>query len=287
MSNQRLIGAHVSASGGIHKAVERAADIGCNAVQVFSSSPRTWRRKPLESIDFEAFYTNQKKHAITTSVTHAIYLVNLASDKPESVQKSKDAIAYDLEFDSKIKGRGVVVHVGSHQGRGWDAVKDQVAATIADLLKNAPQDCHFLIENSAGQNGKLQSDLQEIRWLIDQIQDDRLGWCFDTCHAHAAGYGLGETSTGSRGNAIQTISELSLWDALKVVHVNDSRDPFDSGRDRHANLGDGEINQSDLAYFVNFSEVVDRQIPLILEVPGIDGNGPDAENVTRLSKMVK
>jgi len=298
----RLVGGHLSAAGGIDKAVERAAAIGGNAVQVFSASPRVWKRPELESIDFAAIKKNQAELGVSTLVTHAMYLVNLASDKPEQLEKSRAVIQFDLEFDARAQGRGVVVHLGSHQGRGWEAVREQVATEIAAILSNAPTESHFLIENSAGQNGKIGSDFGEIRWLLDQINDPRLAWCVDTCHAFAAGYALGfdkpqnhdpalVKASNSRDQTIsKAISEYDLWSSLAVVHVNDSKDPFGSGRDRHANFGSGTIDQSDLSYFLNQPQLTEgqgRTIPLITEVPGEDGTGPDKINLERLQALVQ
>ncbi len=280
----RKIGGHVSAAGGIDKAIERAQAIGANCVQVFSGSPRVWAKPPLEKLDAKLIEAKQAELGVAPIVTHAIYLTNLASDNPELVKKSIDVLKYDLKFDALVKGAGVVVHLGSHQGRGWDAVKDQVVASIIEILAGTPADSHLLIENAAGQNGKICGNLGEIRWLMDEVKSPRLGWCFDTCHGWAAGLALGEVNSNGGMTAIEEIDTWHLWDELTVIHVNDSRDPFASGRDRHANLGDGEIPSADFKYFLNYSKLKDK--PLILEVPGIKDEGPDAENIARLKKLV-
>ena len=286
---KRKIGAHVSASGGLGKAIERAHKIGANCAQIFSGSPRVWKRKDLSAFDVETMFSKQKELGVKPIFTHSLYLANLATDKPDLLRKSFDALKYDLEFDSLIKGSGIIVHIGSHTGRGWEAVKEQVADQILKLLEATPKDSTFLIENSAGQKGKLCSDLAEIRWLIDTVTDNidketskRLGWCFDTCHAHAAGYSLGKSSESLiEKNVIDDIYDFDLWESLKCIHVNDSRDDFDSGRDRHANLGEGNISKEALKHFVNHEKV--KEIPLLLEVPGFDGKGPDAKNIEYLN----
>lgn len=302
--------------------MERAAAIGANCVQIFSGSPRVWARKPLDQVDPKPLYAAMSQHSVAPIITHSIYLVNLVSEKAELRQKSHTAVAYDLAFDAKIGGSGVVVHLGSHQGRGWEAVREGLATELTALVAGAPEEATLLIENSAGQNGKLCSDLSEIRWLLDRVGElhqerygrtmgRKLGWCFDTCHAHAAGYYLGtsqpvisknfesvklEKSVKKpksaqikeqqlRGSAVAEITRNNLWDSLHCVHVNDSRDPFGSGRDRHANLGDGEIATADFEYFLNLPQL--ERVPLILEVPGIAGEGPDAENVRRLKALVR
>jgi deoxyribonuclease IV len=226
----------------------------------------------------------QAELGVTPIVTHAIYLTNLASDNPDLLRKSIDVLKYDLRFDSLVKGAGVVVHLGSHQGRGWEAVRDQVAQAITEILSDTPAQSKLLIENAAGQNGKVCGNLGEVRWLMDQVNSPRLGWCFDTCHGWAAGLALGtEKPQDNCMTAVEEIDRWHLWDELAVVHVNDSRDPFASGRDRHANLGDGEIPSQDLAYFLNYPKL--PNIPLILEVPGIKDEGPDAENISRLKML--
>lgn len=283
----RHIGGHVSAAGGYDKAIERAAEIGGNCVQIFSGSPRVWQRPSWDKVDAEKVFSKQKELSISPIFTHSLYLVNLASDNPDQYRKSTEAILFDLQFDAKLNGAGVIVHVGSHQGRGWNAVRDQVAKLIGELLTQAPRNAHFLIENAASRNGKIGGDLEEIRWLLDTVASDQLGWCFDTCHGFAGGYALGSQPMPDhpeQKNALAEIERLKLSDALLCVHVNDSRDPFSSGRDRHANIGDGEIPSADLEYFLNHDLIKDK--PLLTEVPGIEDEGPDKENIMRLKKLV-
>lgn len=292
-AKNRKIGAHVSAAGGVDKAVERAANIGANCVQVFSGSPRVWQRPNLDAVDADKVFSKEKELSVEPIFTHALYLINLASENPDLVRKSTEAIAFDLRFDAKLKGAGVVVHLGSHQGRGWDAVKEQVAAQISAIISGSPNDAHFLMENAAGQNGKIGGDFAELRWLIDQVQSPQLGWCMDTCHTFASGYSLGKVSAEKSADQknhrsasiVDELERLNLLDALRCIHVNDSRDPFGSGRDRHDNLGDGLIPKEDFKYFLNHPAIVDK--PLILEVPGVEGEGPDAENISRLKELVQ
>jgi len=276
----RRIGAHLSTAGGVEKAIERAHAIGANALQVFSGSPRMWQRTPLDRVDAKKISSNQEKYDVKPIFTHALYLVNLASDNPELVDKSLKALKHDLEFDAHINGAGVVVHLGSHQGRGFEAVKFDLVKHIATVLDQTPVNSHFLIENSAGQNGKIASDLTEIRWLLDQVKGgERLGWCFDTCHGFAAGLSLNSQKNG----ALDQLANLDLFDSLRCLHVNDSRDEFDTGRDRHANIGEGNIPTTDLQLFLNDQRLIN--IPMITEAPGFDGNGPDEENISRLKKI--
>jgi len=281
----RKIGAHVSSAGGVEKAVERAAAIGANCVQVFSGSPRVWQRPDLATVNTDKVFSKQKELSIDPIFTHSLYLINLASDNPELTRKSSEVINFDLSFDAKVKGAGIIVHVGSHQGRGWNTVKEQIASLISKILEKSPPESHFLIENAAGQKGKIGGDLEEVRWLLDAVKSPQLQWCVDTCHAFASGYSLGKTHSASKRerSLLDEIERLHLEDALACIHVNDSRDPFDSGRDRHENIGDGSIPPEDLRYFLHTI----KNVPVILEVPGIEGDGPDAENVARLKKILE
>lgn len=278
------IGAHVSAAGGVELALERAAKIGCNCVQVFSGSPRVWFKPKLESVKAELISSNSDKYHVSPIFTHALYLVNLGSDKPELVQKSYNSLDYELKFDAHINGAGVIVHLGSHQGRGFDSVKDQVAAELVKLLQTTPDNSRLLIENAASRNGKIGGDLAEIAFLIQTVDAQlgamakkRLGWCYDTCHGFAAGYQLPQV--------LSVMDQLGLIDWLGCIHVNDSRDPFSSNRDRHANLGTGYLNPEELKSILN-SPIL-AKIPFILEVPGFAGEGPDAENVEILREMLE
>lgn len=289
---ERKIGAHVSAAGGHYKALERAAEIGCNCVQLFSGSPRVWKKPELSTIDVDKIDSKRQELSVEPIFTHSLYLINLASDKAENVAKSSASLMYELEFDALIHGAGVVVHIGSHQGRGFDAVEEQLITTIIDILQKTPTHSKLLIENAASRNGKIGGDLSEIARLLNALEQraglvgsGRVGWCLDTCHAHAAGYVLGDAEGSAEGGISlkKAISQLDLWSSLGCVHVNDSKDPLGSNRDRHENIGEGTLPQDDLADFLRLPELT--QIPLITEAPGFDGNGPDAENIKRLKQL--
>lgn len=290
----RKIGAHVSAAGGIELALERAKAIGCNCVQVFSGSPRVWFKPPLEKFDPKKISSKEKELGVSPIFTHALYLVNLASEKPELIQKSINTLIYELRFDARVNGAGVIVHLGSHLGNGFTTVQAQLVDRLEEILTNTPEKSRLLIENAASRRGKIGGDLLEIKYLLEQLESRgkwvsrrRVGWCFDTCHGWAAGYYLGETSEGLSLDALSvyaTMKEYNLLDSLGCIHVNDSRDPFASNRDRHANLGEGLIPLADLKWFLNRPELV--RVPLLMEVPGVEGNGPDAENISRLKAII-
>lgn len=274
-----VVGGHLSVAKGLKSAVESIQEMGGSAIQIFSGSPRSWARKPIDEVLLKS-NKNILQNSKITLATHALYLVNLTPDKDELLEKSMNALAYDLEFTAKLGGVGVVVHLGSHLGKGFDAVKDALIERLDRLLSSAASDATLLIENSAGQSGKLGSSLEEIEWILEQLEQHRqsgkLGWCFDTCHGFAAGYDLSKLD--------ELISSSRLQKSLKLIHVNDSKDPWKSGRDRHENLGEGQIGEVVMRSALNAN--VCKGLPMILEVPGIEGNGPDKENVQRLRSYV-
>ncbi len=279
-----LVGAHVSAGGGIDLAPKRAKDFGCNAVQLFCGSPRSWSTTDIPADKIERYVANASQEGIQATVIHAQYLVNLAAEKPEHIEKSRVSLSVDLKACAGMHARGVVVHLGSHLGRGWIAVQEQIAKEISMLLESTPDDAIFLIENAAGMNGKIGSDLREIIWLLRNVQGGkRLGWCLDTCHAFAAGYSL--VKQDGEKYIFDWIEELKLAESLKVVHVNDSRDEYFSHKDRHANLGEGQIPIEQMKEFVNNPLV--RHLPLILEVPGPNKTGPESIDVDMLKLLLK
>ncbi len=283
MATTHLIGAHVSTSGGIFTAPKRAKEIGANAIQIFCSSPQIWSKNKLPQEKIDLFNQEAPKNGILSTTIHAQYLINLASENMELVEKGKTSLSVDLDACAKIGAAGVVVHIGSHQGRGWEAVKEQMAREISNVLDASDDKAIFLIENAAGQNGKVCSDLREIRWLLDTVKGGkRLGWCLDSCHAFNAGYSL--VPMQGEKYLFDWIDELKLHDALKVVHVNDSRDEYIAHKDRHANLFEGKIGEETMRGFIQHKTL--SGLPLILEVPGEEGKGPDKVNIDRLRSLL-
>jgi deoxyribonuclease-4 len=167
-----------------------------------------------------------------------------------------------------------------HLGKGFDAVFDQLITNMKTILEATPKDSTFLIENSAGQEGKLCPTFVDIQRVFDAlpsyVKAKRLGWCFDTCHGFAAGYDLKAVS--------QHMKKFDLLDALQVIHLNDSRNPYESGRDRHDNIGEGLIGKEMIKTFLH--DPTFEKLPLIMEVPGFDGNGPDAKNIEIVKAML-
>lgn len=273
----RRIGAHLSISGGLDKAVESIVEKGGNALQIFSSSPRMWFSSlPPKSVT-EKFKNLCATYDVLPVFIHAKYLINLGSDKKELVKKSIQSLKFDMQVAELIAAKGVIVHLGSHLGRGFTAVQDQLVDSIKNILQASSGQTKFLIENSAGQKGKLCSQFSEISLLLRTINDSRLGWCYDTCHGWGAGISFGK-------DLENTLRQFDLVKSLVCLHVNDSKGVLGGGLDRHENLGEGKIGLKELARFVNYPDF--RALPLIIETPGFDGGGPDKKNLEILKSLV-
>ncbi len=277
----RRIGGHVSTGGGLQNAVANTLSIGGNAMQIFAGSPRMWARSLYSQQIAENFRLLTKNYDLKPIYIHALYLTNLASDNPELLAKSKQALITDMQNSAAIGSSGVVLHIGSHQGRGWPASRTLVIESIQEVLENTPKESILLLENSAGQQGKIGS-LPELKDILTAISSARLRVCLDTAHAYEAGYNFA------------TPEGLSIWlkeiestiglDKIELLHLNDSKTPLGSGRDNHQNIGEGFIGEAGLRALINHPKL--SHLPLILEVPG-DGTGPDKANIDRVKHYLQ
>ena len=271
------IGAHVSAAGGLRKVAGRAQGIGAEAVQIFASSPRSWRFKEHSDEDVAAYRENAEATGIDTTFLHGIYLVTLGGS-PDLLEKSIVSLTSHLNVASRIGASGVVFHCGSHKGVGFEAVLDQATRTMSTVLEQSLSDSWLIIENSAGMGDHIGSSFEEIGRLISAVDSDRVKVCLDTEHTFAAGYNLADPDAID-GAMDEFDREIGL-DRLVVVHANDAKVEFASGVDRHENIGEGFIGTD--GFEVIMSHDAFRDVPFLLEVPGFDKKGPDKENVDRL-----
>ena len=277
----RRLGGHVGTAGGTLTAIKNTLEIGGNAMQIFAGSPRMWARSLYPEKIAAEFKLQTDHYNLKPIYIHALYLTNLASDNPELLEKSRAALIMDMKNSAAIGSAGVVLHIGSHQGRGWEATKEQVIQTISEVLEATPNESILLLENSAGQQGKIGS-LPELASILSALATDRLKVCLDTAHAFEAGYNLA------------TPEGLAMWIAeikatiglakIELLHLNDSKTPLGSGRDNHQNVGDGYIGTDGIRGLVNHPDLA--HLPLILEVPGLEGMGPDKANIDRLKALL-
>lgn len=274
------IGAHMSAAGGIHKAVERAEDIGAETIQIFASSPRGWRFKPIPGEQIELFTTKIAESNISSVFLHGIYLVNLGG-QPELLAKSINSLGEHLQAANSIGARGVIFHCGSHKGVGFDAIFEQAVEAVKTVMDNSPDGTWLIIENSAGMGSHIGASFKEIGSLISAVDHPDVRVCIDTEHAFAAGYNLADKD-GINIAMEEFDVEIGL-DRLVAVHANDAKVEFGSGVDRHENIGEGHIGIEGFETIMAHDAFKD--VPFLLEVPGPDKKGPDKENVDRLKQI--
>ena len=282
------IGAQVSAAGGLLNAVKRATGIGAEVVQVFSGNPRQWRGYAYSDEQLEAFRCALQEHGLLLFV-HSIYLINLAGPDPALRDRSTQALEESLAFAARTGASGVVTHVGSHRGDGFEAALPRIRTavfraqeTVAALRGRADLP-PLLLESSAGGGNTVGRDPTELGLMLECLAGSPgpVGVCLDTAHLFAAGMSV-NTSDGLE-SLTAALSTSGCLDAVRLIHLNDSRTPLGSRADRHENLGEGELGTAGLAMVVQHPAF--RHSPFVLEVPGFDGHGPDAENIRRARVM--
>ena len=280
MKNIRRVGGHVG--GGLTSAIDNTLAIGGNCLQIFAGSPRMWARS-LWAVDVAKKFTELAiKNDLNPVYIHALYLTNLASDNEELVEKSSAALVIDMKNSAAINGAGVVLHIGSHQGRGWENSRELVIQSIKEVLSKTPDNSYLLLENSAGQKGKIGS-LPELADILTTINSPRLKVCLDTAHAFEAGYNF--TTIQGLEMWLKEIGDTISFEKIELLHLNDSKTPLGSGRDNHQNIGDGYIGRDGIKTLINHPKLA--HLPLILEVPGHEGMGPDKENIDRVKSLLK
>ncbi|HLX19392.1 MAG TPA: deoxyribonuclease IV [Gaiellaceae bacterium] len=275
------IGAHVSSSGGIDKAVDRAAAIGCDSMQVFTQSPRTWRPTNHDPASFDRFRARRAETGMGGVICHALYLCNLAAPNDDVYEKSVAALQNTMQVGSAIGADGVVFHVGSHLGSGFEHGLERVVPAMRQVLEQATDETWLLMENSAGTGGTIGRSVDELATIFDRLdRHPRLGICLDSCHLFASGVDVGDPS--ALDACLDEVDASIGLDRLRALHVNDSSTPLGSNRDRHANIGEGILGER-LGAFLGNPRLQD--LPGVLETAGPDGHGPDAAEIRRTKEL--
>jgi deoxyribonuclease IV len=276
------IGAHVDSSHGLHLSYERAARMGAQAIQVHPTPPHYWGSPKLDDEKVAQFQEAADAFGHPPFFFHAVYLINFAGDDTTLRSRSEGTLAGYLAAADRLGISGVVFHTGSHKGAGFEATLPTILGHLRRVLERAdPKSARLLIENNAGTGGSVGAQFEEIRAMLDGLDDPRVGVCFDTCHAFASGYDLRTPETAKE--TLDRWHEVVGIDRLEAVHANDSQTALGSNRDRHANIGQGEIGEAGFRALLHDPRLA--QVPFVLEVPGFEGNGPDAENVEILHRL--
>jgi deoxyribonuclease IV len=273
-----LFGAHCS--GGIKKALDKGAEMGADAVQLFVQSPRTWRFPNHDPEDLARFRERRAETGVATAV-HALYLVNLATPDDAMYEKSVDTMRSTVDTAVALEVDGVVFHVGSHLGAGFDAGLERIVPALAQVLERSSETTWVLMENTAGAGGTIGRSLDELATIFDALDGhERLGLCLDSCHLYASGVDV--TDRVALDALLADVDARIGLDRLRALHANDSKAPLGSNRDRHDNIGDGLIGEG-LGAFLSHPKL--QHLPAYLEVPGEDGHGPNAHEVQKLREL--
>jgi deoxyribonuclease IV len=275
------IGAHVSSSGGIHTAIDRAEAIGAESVQVFTQSPRTWRQTNHDPATFERFRERRVEAGIDGVLCHALYLCNFAAPDDAIYEKSVGALRSTMEVACAIGADGVVLHVGSHLGAGLDKGLERIVPALEQVLELCSDTTWLLMENSAGAGGAIGRSIDELATIFERLdRHPRLGICLDSCHLYVSGIDV--TDRAVLDACIDEVGSTIGLDRLRALHVNDSATPLGSNRDRHANMGEGLLGD-DLGVFLAHPKL--QGLPAVLEVAGPDKKGPDANEVRKAKEI--
>ena len=277
-----LIGAHVSTAGGLALAAERGIESASDAIQIFNQSPRMWRPTHYTEDDFAGFREAIEGSRIHSATIHAVYLINCASREREIRAKSIASLTHALRVGDGIGANGVVLHAGACKGEPLAPSMKRAAKAIAAALSDSGS-CPVLLENTAGTQGPLGRDFDELAGLVELLDGDpRVGICLDSCHLLASGF---EIRTADALDAvIAEFDDKVGLERLRCLHLNDSKIPLGGNRDRHANLGEGEIGERGLAVFLSDPRFDD--LPTLIETGGTDGapGRADVELARRLRK---
>lgn len=278
---KRLLGAHVSVAGGLDKAFPRAIESGCTALQIFTKNANRWQVKPIAEVEACAFRQAWQESGIGPVMAHDAYLINLASPKDGVWEKSKNALCDELTRCAQLGITDLVMHPGAHLGTGEKVGLERIRAAFHEILAETPPEVRLLLENTAGQGSYFGGDFAHLASLLEGFDEKRFGVCFDTCHAHAAGYDL--SSEAGYEKTMAEFDRLVGLEQIKAFHLNDSLKPCGSKVDRHAHIGQGTIGRAGFACLMQDQRFV--AIPMVLETPKGDRDEMDAVNLTLLREL--
>jgi len=273
-----LFGAHCS--GGVKQALDNGAAMGAEVVQLFVQSPRTWRFPAHDPAVLEAFRSRRAETGVPVLV-HALYLVNLAAPDEAIYSKSVDTMRATVDTACAIDAEAVVFHVGSHLGAGFETGLERVVPAAEQVLDRCNERTWLLMENSAGAGGTIGRSIDELAAIFDALgRHERLGVCLDSCHLFVSGVDVTDPSTWNA--LLDDVDSRIGLDRVRALHANDAKAPLGSNRDRHDNIGEGLIGEG-LGVFLGHPKL--QALPVVLEVPGADGKGPNADEIRKLREL--
>jgi deoxyribonuclease IV len=274
-----IFGAHCN--GGVKKALDRAVEIGADAVQLFAQSPRTWHFPEHAEEDLARARAHRDEGRLTTVLVHALYLCNFATPDDTIFGKSVATLRSTVDTACAIAADGVVCHVGSHLGSGFEAGLERAVPALRQVLERCSDTTWLLLENSAGAGGTVGRSIDELAALVDALDGHpRVGVCLDSCHLYVSGIDVREPDTVA--SVVEELDARIGLDRLRALHVNDAAAPLGSNRDRHANVLEGELGERLGAFLAHPAF---QELPALMETPGPDNHGPDAAEMKKLRDL--
>jgi len=278
-----LLGAHVSVQGGVDLAPERARDLECDSMQIFTRNQMQWKARKLDDDEIERFKENVRKHRILKVMVHDSYLINLAATDKNTLSMSKDAFLDEIIRARRLDIEFLVFHPGSHLGAGEEKGMKRISENVRNILEKAGEGRpRVLFESTAGQGSNLGYTFEQLAKMTKDVgMDDRTGICFDTCHSYAAGYDIA-TKDGYK-KTFDLFDEIIGLDRLFGFHINDSKGGLGSRLDRHDNIGKGKLGKKAFSHLVNDKRFAEH--PMVLETPG--GDEAYAQDLRTLRGLMK
>ena len=275
------VGLHVSISGTIDQAIDRARELQCDTFQIFTRNPRGWKYKKLDRGEVDEFRRKNELNPMSPVVAHMPYLPNLSSPKKSIYNRSVKSLSAELDRCGTLGVDYVVTHLGSHMGKGQELGLERITGAINQVVSENPNEVILLLENTAGTKNSMGSSFEDLKKILDRVDERRrVGVCFDTAHAYAAGYDLhsprGVDETLAKYDSVLAIA------TLKVIHLNDSKNGLGSGRDRHEHIGMGYIGEKGFRTLLKHGAV--RNLPFIMETP-IDDRRDEAGNMRKVREL--
>ncbi len=282
MDVKRRIGVHTSIAGGLHLSLERARELGCNTIQIFSHNPRGWEIKRKDTEEISLFIETRRKYGISPAFIHTSYLINLASGNPSLAARSVDMLLQELDIADSVGAEYVVLHTGSASGEDPVIARKKAITCLKEIAERGEWQAGLLLENTAGERGDITSKISEISEIIEEVPGRLIsGICLDTCHAFSAGYDIGSD------DGIQLLSdEIKKYigrEKIRLLHLNDAKGALGSGLDRHEHIGQGKIGIKGFRNFIQHK--VFSRIPLILETPKKSPDD-DLKNLETVRKLI-
>jgi deoxyribonuclease-4 len=280
-----LFGAHMSTSGGAYRAFERAAEVGCDTMQIFVKNNNRWHSKDLTETEIEKFRKNRGNYKIEPVVAHTGYLINLCATENEKLEKSRRSFVDEITRCNALGISELVFHPGSHLGEGEDKGLDLVVKSL-DIIHQETEEMpvNTVVELTAGQGTNLGYKFEHIHYIISAVKNKkRMRVCLDTSHIFAAGYDIREKKEYEK--TMKSFDEIIGLDKLAAIHCNDSKAPLGSRKDRHEHIGYGEIGESGFRNLVNDTRL--KNIPIILETPKGKEMKEDVMNIRKLKSLLK